>query len=86
MIKYNKKVVKSAKVKGFVFKGNFSCWSNVSTYIYTHICLLKYIYIYIYMYVYMSVKITMAIVIKYSYFFIILNICPDILGDVCTVV
>ena len=84
MIKYNKKVVKSAKVKGFVFKGNFSCWSNVSTYIYTHICLLKYIYIY--MYVYMSVKITMAIVIKYSYFFIILNICPDILGDVCTVV
>ena len=38
------------------------------------------------MYVYMSVKIAMVIVITYSYFFIILNICPDILGDVCTVV
>ena len=30
----------------------------------------------------MSVKITVALVIKYSYFFIILNIYPDILGDV----
>ena len=32
----------------------------------------------------MSVKITVALVIKYSYFFIILNIYPAILGDVCS--